>query len=278
MAAERNERAAPAGFAALAARRRGARLGHTILWQTGVDSTNDWARRLAAAGSPEGIVVVAGSQTHGRGRHGRRWESPAGLGLYCSLLLRPALEGTRLGLLALAAGVAAARAVRRTCRVAALLQWPNDLVAGGRKLGGVLVETSTASGGRAAAVVGWGLNLDHQRGDFPPPLRERATSLRLQGAAGVAPEALLGALLTEVERELEALESGAERALLRRFSDLSPTCDGAALVVEVQGRRRRATSRGLLPDGSLRVELPDGARVLRSAELLRVLEARKCSS
>lgn len=269
---------APPAFAALAARRRRARLGHTVLWRPRVESTNDWARRLASGGAPEGVLAIADAQERGRGRHGRRWESPSGLGLYCSIVVRPRLPPAGLGLLTLAAGVAAAGALRRRCRVPAQLQWPNDLMAGGRKLGGILSETSVKGEGPVAAVVGWGLNLAQRREDFPAALRRRATSLRLEGADPVDRATLVESWLADLERRLASLERGSVRGLLRRFRSLSPTCEGAALLVELEGRRRRAVSRGLAPDGSLRIDLPEGRRVLRSADLLRVLEARTCCS
>lgn len=270
----------PAPFATLARRRRAARLGHTVLWQPVVDSTNTWARRLAAARrAPEGVVLVADGQQEGRGRHGRRWESPSGLGLYCSIVARPRLPAGRLGMVTLAAGIAAAAAVRRLARVPAVLQWPNDLLARGRKLGGILVETSTTGGGAAAApvVIGWGLNLGQSHEDFPVALRRSATSLRLEDGRTASRAALVGAFLSALEPLLAMLEAGEARPVLRRFARLAPGCEGAPVVIELGGRRRRAVSRGLDEDGSLHVELPEGKRILRSADLLRVLRTRPCS-
>lgn len=275
---DRSDSDPAAGFARLAQRRHRARFGHTILWRARTDSTNAWVRRLAAGGVREGVVAVADGQETGRGRHGRPWESPGGLGLYCSLLVRPRLPHEQLGLLPLAAGVAAAAAVRRLCRIPALLQWPNDLVAGTRKLGGVLVETSMKGGRVQASIVGWGLNLGQRRSDFSTALRRRATSLRLLRAAVPGRAALLSIWLSALERCLARLERGETLPLLRRFGALSPSARGARLVVQIDGRRCRALSCGLEPDGSLRVELPQGERILRSAEVLRVLGVEPCSS
>ena len=270
----------PARFAALARRRLAARLGHTVLWQPAVDSTNTWARRLVAARqAPEGVVLVADGQQDGRGRYGRRWESPSGLGLYCSVVARPRLAAARLGMLTLAAGIAAAMAVRRLARVPAVLQWPNDLLARGRKLGGILVETSTTGRGSSAApvIIGWGLNLGQGREDFPLPLRRGATSLRLEDGRTPGRAALVGAFLSALEPLLAILEAGQTRPVLRRFARLAPGCEGAPIVIEIGGRRRRAVSRGLEEDGSLCVQLPEGERILHSADLLRVLRTRPCS-
>jgi BirA family biotin operon repressor/biotin-[acetyl-CoA-carboxylase] ligase len=262
----------------MAAALRHRRLGHELVWSPGVDSTNAWVRRLSAAGAPEGVVAVADTQWAGRGRLGRRWESPAGLGLYCSLLMHPALEGERLPLLTLAAGVAAAFSLRRHAGVPVLLQWPNDLMIDRCKLGGILVEAWTA-GRRPRAVVGWGLNMSQRRRDFPPPLRRRATSLRLQTGRVPARGLLLSVFLGRLELEVAALESGRSGPLLRRYAALSPAARrGARLRLILDGRRRRARGAGIAPDGALRVELPEGMRVLRSADTLRILEVAPCSS
>lgn len=268
---------APAPFQRLAKRRRARRLGHTVLWRARVDSTNAWVRRLAEEGAPEGVLALADAQSHGRGRHGRRWESPAGLGLYCSVLLRPLLPAERLGLLTLASGVAAAAAVRRTCGLQARLQWPNDLIVEGQKLGGILVETSLSGARLRSAAVGWGLNLKQRRGDFPPGLRRRATSLRLQGVIVPEPAELAGAFVARLEELLGRLEVGACEPILRSFRRLAPgSRPGARLRVEIEGHPRRAVCRGVEVDGALRVELPEGERLLRGADLLRVLECEPC--
>jgi BirA family biotin operon repressor/biotin-[acetyl-CoA-carboxylase] ligase len=254
------------------------RLGCALVWSRSIDSTNAWVRRLAAAGAREGLLAVADAQTAGRGRLGRRWESPAGLGLYCSLLMHPALEGERLPLLTLAAGVAAARSLRRHAGAPVVLQWPNDLMIRGRKIGGILLEAWT-TGRRSRAVVGWGLNLAQRPADFSPPLRRRATSVGLETGRVPPRGVLLRSFLERFGRELAALEAGHNASLLRRYAALSPAArPGARLRLILDGRRRRARSAGLAPDGALRVELPEGMRLLRSADALRIVEVAPCSS
>ena len=136
-----------------------------------LDSTNAEALRLAAAGEPEGLVVVTDAQTSGRGRLGRAWWAEPGTSLLASWLLRPTLEPERLPLLSLVAGVAAARAASAAGGVEVRLKWPNDLLLDGRKLGGILSE----SDGRGAVVVGLGVNV--RQDVFPDDIRETATSL-----------------------------------------------------------------------------------------------------
>jgi BirA family transcriptional regulator, biotin operon repressor / biotin---[acetyl-CoA-carboxylase] ligase len=144
-----------------------------------VGSTNDLARRLAIEGAPAGTVVVADEQVAGRGRAGRVWRSPAGLGLWLSLVARPAAlpEPAALPLLV---GLEAARALDGfVSRDAVQVKWPNDLLLHGRKIGGILCEAVWAGDAPAFVVVGIGINVLHGPEDFPEELRHRATSVRM---------------------------------------------------------------------------------------------------
>ncbi|MGE5132183.1 MAG: biotin--[acetyl-CoA-carboxylase] ligase [Gemmatimonadota bacterium] len=165
-----------------------------VVAQTG--STNADLLALAAAGGAAGTVLAAEAQHAGKGRLGRTWTTPPGAGLTFSVLLRPAgVPAAGLGWLPLLAGVAAAAAVREVTGVPARLKWPNDLLAGERKLAGILAESRGQ-----AVVVGVGLNVSQRAGDLPVPT---ATSLLLEQAAlpaGRAREAILTAILTGLER------------------------------------------------------------------------------
>jgi BirA family transcriptional regulator, biotin operon repressor / biotin---[acetyl-CoA-carboxylase] ligase len=175
-------------------------------------STNTDALQAARNGAPHGSVYLANQQTAGRGRGGHGWQSNVGQGLYVSVLLRPALPAMRLPFLPLAAGLAAVHAIRHASGLFVDLRWPNDLLIGLRKTGGILVESKTEAGAVAYAVIGVGINV-HQT-TFPPDLATPATSLDL--AAGipsdspssdrwVSRQALLVALLKSLEREMHLL-------------------------------------------------------------------------
>jgi BirA family biotin operon repressor/biotin-[acetyl-CoA-carboxylase] ligase len=158
-------------------------------------STQDQAFAAARHGAAHGAAFVAEVQTAGRGRHGAEWLAPAGSSLLVSALLRPAPPPKDSGRVALAAALAACRAVESAVPGARVeIQWPNDLLLGGRKLGGILIESR-----RGAAALGLGLNVAQRPGDFPPELRDRATSLAAAGAAADR-RALLAALLAELGR------------------------------------------------------------------------------
>ncbi len=178
---------------ALAARLRTRAFGRPLVVLDQVGSTNDRARELADAGAGEGTTVIARVQTGGRGRHGRRWVSPAG-GLWMSVVLRPGLPVPQWPLAGFAAALAAADAVQEVAGVSAGLKWPNDLVVAGRKLGGVLVEAAGS-----AAVVGVGVNADIDPDALPADLRRTATTLRALTGTGVDLAALAARLLEHFE-------------------------------------------------------------------------------
>lgn len=153
-----------------------------ILLLETVDSTNRVARELAAAGKPHGYAVVAASQKAGRGRLGKSWQSPSGKGLYSTILLRPGLDIRDYSKITLTAGLAVSLVLAEICQLNGELKWPNDIYISGRKCGGILVETSSLQGEAEGhfALVGIGVNVNGDKGSFPPDLQESATSLFLE--------------------------------------------------------------------------------------------------
>ena len=152
-------------------------------WFSETESTNDVARDWAIAGAPEGAVVTADRQTRGRGRRERKWESPAGTGLYVSFVLRPGWLAKKAPDLAIVAGMAAFHALEKAGVKNLRVKWPNDILANGRKICGVLVEPRIGEGRIEFAVVGIGINVGQGTDDFPPEIRELATSCQLEGLA-----------------------------------------------------------------------------------------------
>jgi len=160
-------------------------------------STNDLAKELGSQNAPEGSLVVAECQSQGRGRLGREWDSPPGVGLYASLLLRPPLPPTEMPQITLTTAVAVVRALRRATGVAPGIKWPNDLLVDGKKVGGILTEMETESDRIRYLVVGLGLNVNNR--EFPPPLDLTATSLALATGSSFHRPGILRAWLEEFE-------------------------------------------------------------------------------
>ena len=215
-------------------------------------STNSDALAAARQGAAHGSVFFADEQTAGRGRGDHRWQSVAGEGLYVSLLMRPKLSAAQLPLLPLAAGLAASEAISAAAGIAIDLRWPNDLLIGTRKVGGILVESKTEAAGLAFAVVGVGINV-HQCA-FDPTLSTPATSLDLAAGERVSRQALLVALLKSLEREmLLLLNPAAVSATLARVEQASTWLRGRS--VEVHGPQEcSGVTAGLDAQGFLRVQ------------------------
>lgn len=171
-----------------------------------LDSSNQTAKRLALAGAPHGTLVLAGQQSAGRGRMGRRFESPAGKGIYLSLVLRAPMPASEALGVTVGAAVAVARAVQKLCGIELGIKWVNDLYYQGKKVCGILTEagTSVESGLLEWLVVGIGLNLTTTPADWPEELARTAGSLFPGGPAPVGRAALAGA----IARELLALCPG----------------------------------------------------------------------
>jgi BirA family biotin operon repressor/biotin-[acetyl-CoA-carboxylase] ligase len=225
-------------------------------------STNTDALAAARAGAAHGSVWLADEQLAGRGRGDRAWQSAAGEGLYLSVLIRPRFSAVRLPLLPLAAGLAAAEATLAAAGLDADLRWPNDLLIGPRKAGGILVETQTEGSAVAFAVIGIGINA-HQRG-FSADLATPATSLDLEAGRRVSRQALLVLLLKSLERETAGLLApGAPEAILRRVERASTWVRGRR--VEVHGPQAcTGVTAGLDEHGFLLVRTDAGMVTVRT--------------
>jgi BirA family biotin operon repressor/biotin-[acetyl-CoA-carboxylase] ligase len=230
-----------------------------------VDSTNEELRRRAALGASEGTVVAADRQTAGRGRLGRQWHSPPGCGLYVSILLRPAEPPATPGRWTLGAAVAAGEACRALSGIPVQVDWPNDLQHAGRKLGGVLADLRCGSGGAAELVLGTGINVTHEAGDFPEELRGTATSLAL-AAPGRAPERedLAAAYLRALGSVIRLLQAGDWNEVARRWERLAPGAQGRRVRVRPPAGHSgpgayEGLTAGLDPTGALRVLRSDGS-------------------
>lgn len=237
----------------------GTRFGAHLHHFASMTSTNTSLLEAAANGAPEGTVFLADEQTAGRGRGGHSWHSSPGEGLYVSVLVKPNL-GLREALWnSLAAGLAARAAVLTTAGQTVDIRWPNDLLLGARKLGGILVETAVDPGAAARlryAVIGVGINVSHT--SFPPELAALATSLRLATGQAQSRQALLIALLRALDAELTKMEA-AGQSLLTRFAAASTWVLGKRVHVPEQGGYSGVTA-GLDERGFLMVEAEDGTR------------------
>lgn len=238
-----------------------------IVYYDCIDSTNDKAKALAKSGAPEGTVVVAGMQTAGRGRLGRSFHAPAGLGLYFSLILRPNCPPEQLMHLTCAAAVAACNAVEQASGYRPGIKWTNDLVAEKQKLGGILTELSVSAQGIAEwAIIGIGINCRHQKEDFPAQLQDMAASLHQITGKSISPARLAAELmisLLDIRQRLLEDKDG----ILTDYRQDCMTLNRQ--VVLVRGDEKRyGTALDIDSDGGLVVRFEDGSiQAVQSGEI-----------
>jgi BirA family biotin operon repressor/biotin-[acetyl-CoA-carboxylase] ligase len=262
-----------------------------------IDSTNRYLLEEARAGAPEGVVAVAGHQTAGRGRLGRRWEAPAGTNLLVSILLRPDLPAEQRHLAAAVVALAAAVAAEDLADLGLGVKWPNDLLApDGRKVAGVLAEgdlTATPPTSRPAPgttsgttptgigpavsvhppiVVGIGVNVNWPAtdGDLPEELAGTATSLHQLVGHPVDPSEFLDSLLSDLGPRLDALGTASGRS--RQADELRRRCVtiGRAVRIELADSRFEGRAVDVTPEGHLVVETESGLRTVVAADVVHV--------
>jgi len=228
-----------------------------------IGSTNTAAMAAAGDGAPEGSVFLAEEQTAGRGRGANSWQSPQSTGIYCSVILRPALPPSEVLVLSLAAGLAVQSAIQQVdSRVTADLKWPNDLLIGGKKVCGILTEMNAEATRVRYIVVGIGINVN--QASFPKDLP--ATSLRLVTGGESSRVDLAAALLKSLHREYRQLleDPGARESILRRFAENSSWVQGKAVRIEENGAAFEGTTEGLDPRGFLQVRTAKGMQTVLS--------------
>jgi BirA family transcriptional regulator, biotin operon repressor / biotin---[acetyl-CoA-carboxylase] ligase len=229
-----------------------------------IGSTNAAAMEAAGTGAPEGSVFLAEQQTAGRGRGANQWHSARSSGIYCSVVLRPALPPSDVLILSLAAGLAVQSAVHEIdTRVAPDLKWPNDVLIDGKKFCGILTEMNAEVTRVRYVVVGIGINVNQP--SFPADLQASATSLRLATGTEWSRVEMCAALLKSLDREyLNLLENPeATPSILRRFQERSSSVQGKQVEVEENGGFAGVTD-GLDSRGFLQVRTPQGVRTVLS--------------
>ena len=232
-------------------------IGQSVVSLPETDSTNIQARSLAEDGALEGTVIVADQQSAGRGRLGRRWESPSGVNLYCSILLRPRIPVQQAPQLTFLSAVAIVETLKDVCQLTAQVKWPNDILVNGAKISGLLNEMNAETDQIHFVILGVGVNLNMIEKQFPERLNYPATSAFLETVKLVDRLVFLRTFLRRLDQYYgEFLQEGF-LPIRRRWENL---CDIMNTQVHVdQGSGRfRGTVVGLDLDGALRVQLDNG--------------------
>lgn len=240
----------------------------TLHWYDTIDSTNLQAKALARSGAPHGTVLVAGHQTGGRGRLGRSFSSPPGMGVYLSVILRPNCAPKDLMHLTCAAAVAMCKAVEQAAGFRPGIKWTNDLVFEKKKLGGILTELSVDSktGLIEYAIVGIGINCRQQTPDFPPELQAIATSIALITGRDTSPCVLAAAMIDALTEMEHSLLSGKAHIMSQYRQDCITI--GQEVVLLQAAQTSCGTAVDLDENGGLIVCFSDGSvRTVTSGEV-----------
>lgn len=231
--------------------------GRTVYFDA-TDSTNIQARRLAEAHAPHGTLVVSDRQDGGKGRRGRSWASPSGVGIWMSLILRPEIAPSSASMLTLAAALAVREGIREETGLSPLIKWPNDLVLNGKKICGILTEMSTELMEIQYVITGIGINVNQR--EFPSEIRDTATSLSLEAGRCFRRSSLIAAILKAFEKDYAAfLKTGDLSLLLEEYNACLVNRGKEVCILDPSGEYR-AVAEGIDESGSLLVTLPDGTR------------------
>ena len=246
------------------------RFGADLRWYAEVASTNDLASALAEHGVAEGAVVIADAQTAGRGRHGRRWSSPAGSGLYVSVLLRPHVH--TMPLLTIGAGVAVVEGIHAATGLMPALKWPNDVLIPAAlkgcaaKLAGILVEASSfGDGALHGCVLGFGINVSPA--SYPADVAARATSLERELGRTVDRGTLLVECLAALDARYDDLQCGRAAGVLDRWRAYARPTLGRVVECDTRNGVQKGVAENLDESGALLVRTGDGTVRVISGEV-----------
>ena len=240
------------------------RFGRKIAYHPVTASTNILAKTLAVEGAAEGCVVVADSQTGGRGRMGRTWLSPSGVNLYFSLILRPSVPSIRVPQLTLLVAVALHQALcALSPDLVPMIKWPNDILANGKKLCGVLCEMQSEPDLTHFVVVGIGINVNQS--EFPPPLHESATSLFLETGQLFSRAELLASVLNHFEPLYDAWLGEEDLGFILPSLQTNSLLQSKEVTIDQLKRSISGTVRGISRLGELMLEGAEGEIILVSS-------------
>jgi BirA family biotin operon repressor/biotin-[acetyl-CoA-carboxylase] ligase len=240
-------------------RLKGSLFGKRVFHFFKTDSTNRVAMELGYAGEPEGTVVMAESQTAGRGRAGRSWHSEKGTGLYFTALLKPRLSPAQAPLLTMLAGISAHAAIQAQTGLVPELKWPNDVLLNGKKVGGILTEMHAEPNAVRFVIVGIGINVNQEK--FPAELSAIATSIRKESGRMTYRLELLARLLGQFESDYNRFLRDGPGFVVERFQSVSSFAEGRRVRVNTGVESYVGTTAGLSPEGLLLVTKDNGPLV-----------------
>ncbi|WP_091189295.1 biotin--[acetyl-CoA-carboxylase] ligase [Paenibacillus catalpae] len=236
--------------------------GHSIDWHEAVDSTQNRAQRLAEEGAPEGTLVIAEQQLNGRGRMGRGWVSPQGKGIWMSMILRPSVPIHFAPQLTLLTAVALCRSLRRLTALPIGIKWPNDLLVEGKKISGILLESTAEEERLRYVIAGIGISVNLEQSDYPEEILNKVTSLRIaNGGEGFDRTTVITDFLQEWEQLYFLYLENGFTPIITLWEALSVSLNHPARLITPQGTIDGVPI-GLDASGALKVRKEDGSTVI----------------
>jgi BirA family biotin operon repressor/biotin-[acetyl-CoA-carboxylase] ligase len=232
-------------------------LGKNIVYFKEIDSTNNKCKNLGQMGSEEGTVVVAEAQKSGRGRIGRYWNSPSGMGIWMSVLLRPQISPMEAPKVTLLAAVAVTSAIRKCTGIDVGIKWPNDLMVEGKKVCGILTEMSAEMDSVNYIVLGIGLNVNIPLHQFPAEVQETATSLMEVKGGKISRKLLLQEIIRQLEKYYFRWQKEGIAPILKEWRRYSMVLNSPVSIIE-RDQRWEGIALDILESGALIVKLMDG--------------------
>lgn len=232
-------------------------LGKKIFVFDSIDSTNSFAKTLSPDQAPHGTLIIADEQTAGRGRMHRHWISTKGKNLLFSLVLYPDFFAEKISLLPFAGSLAVTDAIETVTKLSATCKWPNDVMINGKKVCGMLLESSVDSSSIRKVILGIGVNVNQE--DFPDELKYKATSLKNESGIEVERIRLLQTLLEELENRYEQLSKFPSQQLLHDWK-MKALLFGKKITVLESEYSFQATAIDVAEDGSLIIQTEDGEK------------------
>lgn len=236
------------------------KIGERIIFLSQCSSTNDLARESAQIGEPHGTIYRCNAQTAGRGKEGKSWYSVAGKGLYFSVILKPSKDFS-ICWLPYISGISVCESVKELYGLSPLVKWPNDVYLEGKKVCGILIESSFTSEEIEYAILGIGINVNHNKDDFPDELKEKATSIRIVAGKEVDIELFFTKVIEKLNFWYDKLISNKISLIHRVINSLSFIPAGSEVEILDGDRRFKGEFRGFGMDGSLL--LKDKKRILK---------------
>lgn len=247
-------------------------IGSDIIFYESTTSTNDSALEIGRnRDHPEGIVVIADSQTEGRGRLGRKWISPSGVNLYFSVILQPPFSQQESTILSLAAAASAVSAIRDYTGLNPGIKWPNDIQINGKKTGGILIDYKPGHGKADMLIIGMGINVNMTLENLPDDIKPFSTSLMIESGSVVDRKGLLAGLLAELESTYKLLIKGNRQVLINKWAESVSTI-GQEISVKINEQIITGTAEAVTGSGGLLIRLPDGREEIINAGDVTILK------